>query len=155
MSVSVAARPVDLRRQVISFMLGNELMGFELSYLEKVIEVEELSFVPRAPSFVRGALSSRGRVIVVVDMRDFLGMEAGEGDVDSKILILDHELYHIGLLVDRVVRIESVPTRGPLVQAPEPGETSPYIARMINLGGRILNMVDVEKLLVEIESYFA
>lgn len=154
MSSAPAARAGDTHRQVISFMLGAELMGFELSYLEKVIEVEKLGFVPRAPSFVRGAISIRGRVIVVVDMRDFLGLPEVEGGLDPKILILDHEVYRIGL-VGKVVRIESVPIRGPLVQVPESGETSPYVGKIVNLGGRILNLVDLEKLLIEIENYFA
>ena len=35
------------------------------------------------------------------------------------------------------------------------GETNAYVNKMVNLGGRILNLVDVEKLLVEIENYFA
>jgi purine-binding chemotaxis protein CheW len=153
--MSAPARPVDARRQVISFALDPELMGFELSYVEKVIDINRVSFVPRAPAFLQGAISHHGKVMAVVDLRRFLGMEARPLSVDSKVLILDHPVYHIGLLVDRVERIESVPMRGPLVQTPEPDEAKPYIFKIINLGGRILNLVDVEKLLSEIEAFFS
>jgi purine-binding chemotaxis protein CheW len=145
----------DVRRQVISFELEPELLAFELSYIEKVIEVNHFSFVPRAPAFLAGAVSHHGKVMAVVDMRKFLGMGPQPLTVDSKVLILDHPVYHIGLLVDRVKRIESVPLRGPMVQMPDADQTKPYISRIINLGGRILNLVDVEKLLVEIENFFA
>ena len=152
----MSATPLaDTRAQVISFVLDSELMGFELRFVDKVIEVGDFSFVPRAPAFVRGAINDRGKVIAVVDMREFIGMNRAEIGINSRILILASEFYHLGLLVDAVERIESVPVRGPLVQMPDPEETNPYIARMINLGGRILNLVDVDKLLVEIENYFS
>ena len=145
----------DTRRQVISFVLEPEFLGFDLKYVDKVIEVDEFAFVPRAPGFVRGAINNRGKVVAVIDLREFMGMEQSEFTIDSRVLILASEDYHLGLLVDRVERIETVPIKGPLVQTPDPGETNPYISRMINLGGRILNLVEVEKLLAEIESYFS
>ena len=145
----------DTRRQVISFVLEPEFLGFDLKYVDKVIEVDEFAFVPRAPGFVRGAINNRGKVVAVIDLREFMGMERSEFTIDSRVLILASEDYHLGLLVDRVERIETVPIKGPLVQTPDPGETNPYISRMINLGGRILNLVEVEKLLAEIESYFS
>lgn len=149
------AAAVDTRRQVISFLLENEYLGFDLKHLEKVIEAPEFSFVPRAPSFLRGAINHHGKVIAAIDLREFLGMEKAEVTLDSRILVLAGEEYHLGLLVDRVERIETVPVKGPLVQTPEPGESNPYVSRMINLGGRILNLIDMEKLLTEIENYFA
>ena len=152
--MKAAAQPQS-RRQVISFLLESELMGFDLKYLEKVLEAGEFSFVPRAPSFLRGAINHHGKVIAAVDLRGFLGMGPAPIGLDSRILVLSGEEYQLGFLVDRVVRIETVPSRGPLVQAPEPGESNPYISRMINLGGRVLHLIDMEKLLLEIENYFA
>jgi len=130
-------------------------MGFDLKYVDKVIEADKFSFVPRAPAFVRGAINHHGKVIAAVDLRGFLGMGPAPIGLDSRILVLSGEEYQLGFLVDRVVRIETVPSRGPLVQAPEPGESNPYISRMINLGGRVLHLIDMEKLLLEIENYFA
>lgn len=149
------AAATDTRRQVISFLLENEYLGFDLKHLEKVVEAVDFNFVPRAPSFLRGAINHHGKVIAVIDLREFLGMEKSTLTLDSRILVLAGEEYHLGLLVDRVERIETVPLKGPLVQTPEPGEHNPYVSRIINLGGRILSVIDVEKLLQEIENYFA
>ncbi len=154
MEAAVNLRP-DARRQVISFALEPELMGLELKYVEKVIEISSFTFVPRAPSFIRGAINHHGKVIAVVDLRDFLGMGKSELTLDSRLLIIGSEVYHLGFIVDRVERIELVPMRGPLVQTPEPGESNPLVLRMINLGGRILNLIDMDKLLADVENYFA
>ncbi len=151
---TTAAPAADARRQVISFMLQPELFGIELDWVEKVIEVPQFYFVPRSPSFIRGAINNRGKVIAVVDLREFLCMDKAEPGVDSRVMILASEDYHLGFIVDRVERIELVPVRGPLVQGPEPGDSNPYINRMINMGGRILSMFDMEKLLLGLENYF-
>lgn len=154
MKTMTAKKAAETRRQVISFRLGTELLGFDLKYVQKVIEVEELSFVPRTPSFVRGAISIHGKVIAVVDLKEFFGMEKTELSVDTRVLVIASEAYNLGLLVDRVERIESVPLRGTMVRSPEPGDVNPNIMMIINLGGRIFNMIDVEKLMLEIENFF-
>lgn len=144
-----------LRRQIISFQLGGELYGLELKYVEKVIEVPGFSFVPRAPAFTRGVINHRGKVIAVVDLSQFFGGPTVELTVESRILILASEVYHLGLLVDRVERIESVPLRGDTVRMVTAGEGNPYVSRVINLGGRLFHFIEVDKLLSEIEEYYA
>ncbi len=143
----------ETRRHVMSFVLGRELYGFELSQVDKVIEVPSFFFVPRAPSFTMGVISNRGKVVAVVDLAEFFGLGCSTPGVDHRILVIASENYHLGLMVDRVERIEYIPVRGPLVH-PAVGD-NPYVSKVVNLGGRIFNLIDVEKLLAEIEEYFA
>lgn len=142
----------ERHRRVISFYLSKELFGFEIKYVSRVIEPEKLWFVPRAPFFLRGVINHRGKVIAVIDLGQFLGMKMKEIDMESRVIILDNEEFYIGFLVDRVERIESVPVFGDTVQEPSGG--NPYISSVVNLGGRIFNMINLAKLLEEIESYF-
>ena len=58
----------------------------------------------------------------------------------------------MGFLVERVERIETVPLSGDTVR--EPSAENPYIMKVVNLGGRIFNVINVEKLLGEVETYF-
>jgi len=143
------------RRQTISFQLAGELFGLEIGHVDKVIEAPRFFFVPRAPAFTRGVISHRGKVIVVVDLAQFFGRTPTPETVESRILILASEVYQLGLLVDRVERIESVPVRGDTVRPVTAGEVNPYVSKVINLGGRLLHLIDVDKLLAEIEEYFA
>jgi purine-binding chemotaxis protein CheW len=145
----------ELRRQAISFQLSGELYGLEIGHVDKVIEVPAFSFVPRAPAFTRGVINHRGKVIAVVDLAQFFGRPATPITVESRILILASEVYHLGLLVDRVERIESVPVRGDTVRPVSAGEGNPYVSKVINLGGRLFHFIDVDKLLSEIEEYYA
>jgi len=137
---------------MVSFYLEKELFGFEIKYISRVIDPEKMGFVPRAPFFVRGVTSHRGKAIAVIDLAQFLGMKSRELTGDSKIIVLDSQEFHLGFLVDRVERIETVPLSGGTVR--EPGGENPYILKVVNLGGRIFNVINLEKLLAEIESFF-
>ncbi len=142
-------------RQMVCFYIGGELFGFDIHFVDKVIEVPTLSFVPRAPLFSRGVVNHRGKVAAVVDLAKFFGLEESDLNPDHRIIIIDSQVYHLGLLVDRVERIETVPLYGDMVR-PAAGLTkNPYVNKVVNLGGRIFNLIDLEKLLQEIESYYA
>jgi len=142
----------EKHRRMISFFLDKELFGFEIKYISRVIDAEKMGFVPRAPFFVRGVISHRGKVIAVIDLAQFLGMPARELGGDAKVIILDSQEFHLGFLVERVERIETVPLAGGTVR--DPGADNPYLSKVVNLGGRIFNVVNLEKLLGEVESFF-
>jgi purine-binding chemotaxis protein CheW len=145
----------DTHRQMISFFVGSELFGFEIHFVDKVIEIPAFSFVPRAPIFSRGAVNHRGKVMAVVDLSRFFGLEEKEVDVNNRIIIIDSDVYNLGLLVDRVERIETVPVVGQMVRSPGELSKNPYVSKVVNLGGRVFNLLDVAKLLQEIENYYA
>ncbi len=142
--------------RMISFFLDKELFGFEIEYISQVIEPTKLSFVPRAPFFIRGVLNYRGKVIAAMDLAQFFGMPAKPVDPETRVLILDPAQcgaeFHLGFLVDRVERIETVPI---LRAVGKPEADKPYISGVVNLGGRIFNVINLEKLLEEIEGYFS
>jgi purine-binding chemotaxis protein CheW len=142
----------ERHRRMISFFLEKELFGFEIKYISRVIDPEKMGFVPRAPFFMRGVISHRGKVIAVIDLAQFLGMSRKETDIDSKIIVLDSQEFHLGFLVDRVERIETVPLSGDTVR--DPGAENPYLLKVVNLGGRIFNVINLDKVLGEIEGYF-
>jgi chemotaxis signal transduction protein len=79
-------------------------------------------------------------------------MKKKETDLESRIIVLDSREFYMGFLVDRIERIETVPVAGATVQESQ-GE-NPYIMKVVNLGGRILNVINLEKLLSEVEGYF-
>jgi len=145
----------DKHLRMISFFLERELFGFEIRYISQVIEPSRLTFVPRAPFFIRGVLNYRGKVIAVMDLVQFFGMKARPIDQESRVIILDPAQcgaeFHLGFLVERVERIETVPI---LRAVEKPEADKPYISGVVNLGGRIFNVINLEKLLEEIESYF-
>ena len=65
-------------QQFISFSVGEEEYGLELLRVKEVIRVREITWLPKAPSFVKGIINLRGDVIPIIDLRDKFGLEAKE-----------------------------------------------------------------------------
>lgn len=81
------------------------------SFVESVVEVEDIAPVPCAPSHVFGLFALRSRVLTVIDTIAALGgNRSTAGEKQAVIVTVDGHLY--GLLVDNVddvVAIEGAP----------------------------------------------
>ena len=83
------------------------------SYVESVVEIEEVAPVPCAPSHVFGLFALRSRVLTVIDTIAALGGErSGAGEKQAVIVTVDGHLY--GMLVDNVddvIAIDGTPAK--------------------------------------------
>ena len=59
----------------LTFSLGKETYGIEILKVQEIIEMVDVTRVPRTPTFVKGVINLRGKVIPVVDLRLKFGME--------------------------------------------------------------------------------
>ncbi len=83
------------------------------SFVESVVEIDEVAPVPCAPAHVFGLFALRSRVLTVIDTIAALGGDRSTaGEKQAVIVTFDGHLY--GMLVDNVddvVAIEGLPTR--------------------------------------------
>ena len=54
--------------QLVSFKLGNETYGIEITKIREIILMGEITQVPEAPSYVKGLINLRSTVIPVIDL---------------------------------------------------------------------------------------
>ncbi len=57
--------------QYLTYLVGNELYGFEVSNIREVIEYNEksnITRIPLVPEYIRGVINLRGEVIPVIDL---------------------------------------------------------------------------------------
>ena len=97
-------------RQLISFSVGEEEYGLELARVKEVIRVREITWLPKAPSFVRGIINLRGDVIPIIDLRDEFGLDSREDTAQTRVIVVEMEGRFMGLVVDsasQVVRISA------------------------------------------------
>lgn len=107
--------PVESTGQTLDllvFRLGAERYGLEVTNAREIYPLEQLTPVPRAPSFVAGVFSARGRILSVIDLQMFLGLPSNARSDQAKIMIVtntdpnsDTAHMEIGLLVDDVVDV--------------------------------------------------
>lgn len=138
--------------QLVTFRLGNEEFSLDILRVQEIIRHMELTRVPRTPDFVEGVINLRGRVIPVLDLRKRFGMPSDERTNETRIIVVDVDNRTVGLKVDAVSEVLRLPAD---TVEPAPaivtGAESDYIKGVGKLDGRLLILLDVEKILTRSE----
>jgi purine-binding chemotaxis protein CheW len=96
-------------KQFISFSIGEEEYGLELLRVKEVIRIREITWLPKAPSFVKGIINLRGDVIPIIDLRDKFGLEAKESTAMTRVIVVEVEGRMIGMVVDSASQVVRIP----------------------------------------------
>jgi purine-binding chemotaxis protein CheW len=75
--------------------------AFRAVEVQSVLEIENVSPVPRAPDFIAGLTAMRSRSLTVVDCRKSLGLPA-ETPPDSRAAVVEIDGHLYALQVDKV-----------------------------------------------------
>jgi purine-binding chemotaxis protein CheW len=96
-------------RQYLTFQLGDEVFGLDVSHIREILEFTTVTKVPKTPEYMRGVINLRGSVVPVLDMRLKFGLTQTEKTVDTCIVVVEvsFEGEHtiIGALVDSVQEV--------------------------------------------------
>ena len=90
------------------FEVGDTLYGTPLLSVREVIEEQVTKPVPYAPRYFVGIMNLRGRVISVIDLRKKFKVESETKSKKSFIMVLDLDETAIGVMIDRVVSVQSL-----------------------------------------------
>lgn len=96
-------------KQFLTFRIGNENYGLELSQTREIIEYSGITEVPLMPNFLRGVINLRGEVVPVIDLAVRLGRKSIEVQRRTCIIVVEltnNDQHHVlGLLADAVSEV--------------------------------------------------
>lgn len=99
----------EVIKQYLTFNIGHEHYGLELSQTREIIEYSGITEVPLMPSFLRGVINLRGEVVPVIDLAVRLGRKPIEVQKRTCIIVVElenNEQNHVlGLLADAVSEV--------------------------------------------------
>ena len=143
-------KTADKIAQLVVFRLGAEEFGVDILSVREITRVVDITHVPRAPSFVKGVINLRGRIVAVVDLRGQFGLPPAEKPSGkSKIVVAEVGDQTIGVLVDDVPEVVKIPLES-IEPAPDLVRTAvkrDYIRGVGKLGARLIILLDLEKAL--------
>jgi purine-binding chemotaxis protein CheW len=103
------SQAIEVIKQYLTFRIGNENYGLELSQTREIIEYSGITEVPLMPSFLRGVINLRGDVVPVIDLAVRLGRKSIEVQKRTCIIVVElhnNEQNHVlGLLADSVSEV--------------------------------------------------
>lgn len=102
---SSATAVVSCEQEYITFYLGDLLLGINIHHVQEINRNLDMTLVPHAPSSVKGVINLRGEVVLVVDLRQVLGLPTAPLTRSSRNVIVKNGDEQIGLLVDRVADV--------------------------------------------------
>ena len=109
MSDNKTSDSTDSKVQYLTFLLDDEVFALEIVKVREVLELGELTQIPRTPDYMRGVTNLRGSVVPVVDLKLKLNLDRTEKTVDTSIilteLIIDDKEVVIGVLADSVKEV--------------------------------------------------
>lgn len=94
------------RVQYLTFKMDQEIFALDVSIVREVLELSEITKVPRSPDYLLGVINVRGSVVPVADLRTRFGLPRIDSTVFSRIIVmelfLDGETTVMGALADSV-----------------------------------------------------
>lgn len=138
--------------QWVTFRLEDETYGINVMQVQEVLRYTEIAPVPGAPDYVLGIINLRGNVVTVIDTRARFGLQPGEVNDNSRIVIIESDKQVIGILVDSVAEVVYLKS-SEIDSAPNVGtdESAKFIQGVSNRDGQLLILVDLNKLMTDEE----
>ncbi|MCG3721502.1 chemotaxis protein CheW [Vibrio cincinnatiensis] len=138
--------------QWVTFQLEEETYGINVMQVREVLRYTEIAPVPGSPDYVLGIINLRGNVVTVIDTRSRFGLMSGEITDNTRIIVIESERQVIGILVDSVAEVVYLRS-SEIDTTPSVGtdESSKFIQGVSNRDGKLLILVDLNKLLSDEE----
>ncbi len=96
---------IEEEQQLVLFQLGGEDYGVDIYGVQRLIQVPEITAVPRSPVFVAGVIDVRGDVIPVINLKKRFGFANTEVGDKGRIVITEIGDQIVGFLVDGVSEV--------------------------------------------------
>src|SRR5271154_2040739 len=90
----------------LTFQLGKEEFAIPVLYVREIMGVQEITAVPQTPSYVKGVINLRGKVIPVVDLRLKFGLP--EVDYTQRTCIIVVQVHHAGVAIQTGIIVDEV-----------------------------------------------
>lgn len=134
----------DERVQIVSFALGSEEYGVDISQVQEIIRMVEITHVPRAPRFMEGVINLRGQLIPIIDLRTRFAMPRADHTKATRIVVTEIGNKRVGIVVDSVSEVLNIPL-DQVENAPDmiAGVGTEYIQGVGKVGERLIILLDL------------
>ncbi|WP_297452739.1 chemotaxis protein CheW [Persephonella sp.] len=92
---------ISNEERLITFRLGEELIGVNIKDVIKITKDIEITPVPKTKPYILGVMNLRGNIIPVVSLKKKFNLQSPEVEKPT-IVVVETELGHIGITVDKV-----------------------------------------------------
>ena len=136
----------------LTFKLGEENFAVHVNNVLNILEMKEITRIPKSPEYMKGVINLRGSVLPVIDTRLKLDMTATDITQNTCIVVIDLELngekIYFGSIVDQVEAVHQIPD-DKIQPVPELSNNlnSRFLKGITYLDDQFILILDIVKLL--------
>jgi purine-binding chemotaxis protein CheW len=161
LSPGVAGKP-DVRHptldqrtgKYLTFLLGREEFAIQVLKVREIMGIQDITAVPQTPSYVKGVINLRGKVIPVVDLRLKFCLPEIEYTQRTCIIVVRVESagtpLHTGIIVDAVSEVLNLAVAD-IEDTPDFGDggnsAASYLLGMAKVKGKVKILLDIDRVL--------
>jgi purine-binding chemotaxis protein CheW len=152
--MSTTTAPVSnassLAGKYLTVVLENEAYGIGVLKVREIIRMQKITPVPQMPTFVKGVINLRGRVIPIVDMRVKFGLKAEFAErtciVVVQVKLPTEQTVQMGLIVDSVEEVVTLQSNE-IEPTPDFGTkiNTEYLLGMAKVKGTVKTLLDIDR----------
>lgn len=141
---------IDPIGKYLTFILGEQCYGVDVSRVEVVLESMPITRVPKASAHLRGVINYRGSVIPVADIRTRFGEGRSVSGPGASIIVLQlrfgQDDMTIGMLADAVREVVDIGA-GSIERPPELGSRmdAGIISGIARRGEEFVVLLDIDE----------
>ncbi|WP_263409912.1 chemotaxis protein CheW [Terriglobus tenax] len=141
---------LDTSRKHLIFSLGDEEFGIQVLNIKEIIQMQEVTAVPKTPVYVKGVINLRGQVIPVLDLSVRFSIPQRQYTAHTCIVVvrlaspMGERL--IGAVADGVSEVLSI-SEEDIEPSPDFGNGTavPYLLGMAKVRGSVKLLLDTDK----------
>lgn len=140
----------------LTFSVAGEEYGIGIKKVKEIIGMMVVTRIPQTPSYMKGVINLRGKVIPVVDLRMKFGLEEGVRTEKTCIIVVEvareDSRLPVGIVVDSVTEVLNI-KRGDVEPTPEFGAAmdTGYILGMAKSGSGVKILLDIDQVLCSVD----
>ena len=94
----------------LTFHIATEEYAIAITHVTEIIGMLNITDVPQTPSYIKGVINLRGKVIPVMDIRLRFAMESRDYDERTCVIVVNFKENTVGLVVDTVSEVLDIPS---------------------------------------------
>jgi purine-binding chemotaxis protein CheW len=142
-----------MEKQLVIFELGSENFGIDISSVESIVKMQEITSIPCSPDFIEGVTSHRGAILPVIDMGKRFAIPSLNWDKDSRIVVVTSNGMKVGMVVSAVSEVVTIDES--IIEPPPPIVStvqSRFISGIVKVDARLVILLDLNLVLSKEET---
>lgn len=130
----------------LTFFLGKEEYGVPIALVKEINGMLEITPIPKAPSFIKGVINLRGKIVPVMDLRLRFGMDEREYSERTCLVVFDtsgstNQLFAVAVdAVSEVLTIQAADMERPTEYK---GQEQAFLIGIGKIKSKVVLLLDV------------